>query len=322
MKFNDETIAKAVERRCGSKFWKKVYDGAPEGAKKRLQIAFWASNFLDEKEDLDAYRERREEIECNEMTVEDARYLAENFPADTAGKKHYAELAEELELRPLRTQEKLDAAIDGMIAAMSDYEKAMIEKTRAALRAELKDNCFFTYVDFWKAVGGDAEQALMAGDIFDHGHGIDRDEDLAFFWFRKAALCNSGEACYRLADILEDPDGDHFDFDAALFWWGEGVRRNDETVKIQLGYRLTFGEGPWEKRRNPRQGVALLKSCLNGDESGYAHYFLAKCFAEGVGVPKKNRTAALRHLRVANQKNHPNALELMLKLIEEGKEKK
>ena len=79
MKFNKETIKAAVERMTKDPFWRDLYENAPDGAKRRLRVAFWGNVHLREREDLDAYRAERERIE-GEMTLEDARYLAMQFP--------------------------------------------------------------------------------------------------------------------------------------------------------------------------------------------------------------------------------------------------
>ena len=102
MKFNDKTIEATTRKMCEDSFWSEVYENAPEGAKKRLRVAFWGNAHMREREDLDAYRIERERIEREEMTYEDALYLARRFP-EGAGKTHYAELAERIARRPMMT---------------------------------------------------------------------------------------------------------------------------------------------------------------------------------------------------------------------------
>lgn len=318
MKFSEKTMDEALATLREDAFWDAMYREAPEGAKKRLRVAAWYNCQNGEGEDLDAYRAYRRKIE-EEMTVEDFQYLAERFPKSLSGRKYYAEQAEKAKVRTLRTPEKLDEGIDGMLAAADNYEKDMVEKTRGIFRTELKDDPICTYETLWLAVGGDGDSCCLLGDLFDHGHGVERDENLAFFWFRRGALSGNAECCYRLADLLEDPDNVHFNFADAMFWWSEGLRRNDELVKAQLAYRLAFGEGPWTERRNPELAVRLLTDCVSGkDKDGFAHYFLGRCYAEGVGVTK-DVPFALSLLRISRERENEWAEKLIKKLEDEQK---
>jgi len=285
MKFTEELMGKMTERRCRDTFWKDVYENAPEGARRRLRVAFWASYALDEREDLDAYRAYREQVE-REMTYEDAVYLAEHF-IEGPGKEHYKELAGNLQFRSLKTDEKLDEAMDIMTEGWTTEDREAFRKSREAFR-----NCTDALVKYewlWSAVGGNGENAELVGDVFDHGHGVERDEDLAFFWFRRGALCGDGDSCYRLAHLYEDAKSKLFDMTRALFWLREGLRRNCLEVKIRLGQRLTLSEDEaWKPYRNPKLGVALLESALPDDKKkdGLAHLFLAECYEKGIGVPE------------------------------------
>lgn len=48
MKFTEEAIEEATRSYVDGGMWKEIYENAPEGAKKRLRVAFWASRHLDE----------------------------------------------------------------------------------------------------------------------------------------------------------------------------------------------------------------------------------------------------------------------------------
>jgi len=310
MKFNEETMEAKTRLMCEKPFWKQVYGGAPERAKKRLRVAFWASNGgLDEREDLDAYREYREQVEA-EMTLEDAQYLADNFPMGTA-KTHYRAMCRELQFSTLKTREKLDEAIDIMIRGMPEDEAEKIRRSREAFRT--CEEPWIKYIWLWEAVGGNGNQCCMVGDVFDHGHGVERNAELAEFWFKKGALCGDGDACCRVAALYEDEDGPCFDFALANFWYQEALRRNNLTAKWTLGHRLTFGEGPWAAVRNPKLGVQILKSGLAVDFDGDCQYHLGRCYEEGVGV-EKDRAEAIRLYEIAKGCQHRGAEEALNRL--------
>ncbi len=82
-------------------WWKRIYDNAPPGAKRRLEIAFWFSqnvNVRNERPDLYAkYREWREDME-RAMTEEDMIYLIRALDEYPIPREHYKSL-----LRGFRT---------------------------------------------------------------------------------------------------------------------------------------------------------------------------------------------------------------------------
>ena len=54
MRFTEEAMEKATAAICVDAKWKAIYESAPDGAKKRLRVAFWGSEYMREGEDLDA----------------------------------------------------------------------------------------------------------------------------------------------------------------------------------------------------------------------------------------------------------------------------
>lgn len=283
MKFTEENINAMVASFCKNPKWKKLYDDAPEKARARLRIAFWAGGGgLDEKEDLDLYRQAREEAE-RELSFEDAQYLAANFPEGSA-KKHYEELFERVRYAPLMKPELLDAAVATLMEGCSSYERDCYDRTMTALR-ECEDG-WVKYDWFWKAVGGHGETCLLVGDIFDHGHGVKCDESLALFWFKKGALCGDGESCYRLACLYEDEKSGRFDMGAALFWFREGLRRRCRLAQVKLAERLLFGDGAWLEYRNPALAHQVLGLEIGRDEDGAASFLIGRAYEEGAGIPK------------------------------------
>lgn len=74
--------------------WKRIYDVAPSGAKRRLEVSFWFSENLSGRDDcpdmFEKYREWRDDVE-RAMTEEDITYMFKVIDKPAA-KKHYAVL--------------------------------------------------------------------------------------------------------------------------------------------------------------------------------------------------------------------------------------
>lgn len=294
MKFNEAAMDEALKRFMDTDLWRNIYKGAPELARKRLRVAFWASSYLKEKEDLDLYRAYREQVE-REMSFEDADYLARRFPVKT-GKDHYEELRDEIELRSLKTEAQLDAACETLLEGLTPYDREVYEKTRQLLKSA--DEPMLKYEWLWGAVGGDGDAAAWLGDTFDHGHGVEPNEELAFYWFKRAAMCGNGDGCGRLAEFYEREDSPRHDMARALFWFREALRRNSVEAKIDLGRRLTVDDRKcWQAMRNPHVGFELLRSAYAKGEMRAA-YFLGKCCEQGVGT-KRDLWSALKYYKEA-----------------------
>ena len=92
--FDDGQVEAAKAVFLANPGWKQVYDDAPPGAKRRLEVSFWFSENQSVREDcpdmLAAYREWREDVERS-MTEEDILYMFQNMDKPTA-KEHYAAL--------------------------------------------------------------------------------------------------------------------------------------------------------------------------------------------------------------------------------------
>ena len=67
--------------------WKRIYDDAPSGAKRRLEVSFWFSENLGGRKDrpdmLVKYREWREDVERT-MTEEDILYMFKTMDKPSA----------------------------------------------------------------------------------------------------------------------------------------------------------------------------------------------------------------------------------------------
>lgn len=74
--------------------WKRIYDDAPPGAKRRLEVSFWFSENLSGRKDcpdmFEKYREWREDVE-RAMTEEDIIYMFKTMDKPAA-KEHYKSL--------------------------------------------------------------------------------------------------------------------------------------------------------------------------------------------------------------------------------------
>ena len=94
--FGQKELEEAKAAFLKSREWAALYDVAPEGARRRLELSFWFSLFgKSDPVDYDRlirYSDYRDELESR-MSVEDLAFLADNIRLIAAA-KHYRELVE------------------------------------------------------------------------------------------------------------------------------------------------------------------------------------------------------------------------------------
>ncbi len=94
--FGDAQVETAKAVFLANPVWQKIYDGAPTGAKCRLEVSFWFSQNNNETmtpDIFEQYRRWRTDVESL-MTEEDLEYMIEAVDKPTA-KEHYAGLLKE-----------------------------------------------------------------------------------------------------------------------------------------------------------------------------------------------------------------------------------
>ena len=171
------TIAEYLERPN----LKRLYECAPETAKRRLEVVFWMDKYRT-KRNMWPIRELRERIETD-MDRESLEYLAAKFPSEN-GREHYRKLIRELAIR-----EKIKAeGFDELIANVEDEDDRRRYLETLAEIEKLGDEAFM--VDkllLWKAICGCTDSRALLGDAFLHEHEVPRIPNLAAFWLKKAA---------------------------------------------------------------------------------------------------------------------------------------
>ena len=88
--FGEAQVEAAKAKFLANPVWKRIYDDAPAGAKRRLETSFWFSLNKKTPEMFEQYRRCRTDIESL-MTEEDLEYMVEIMDKPTA-KEHYAGL--------------------------------------------------------------------------------------------------------------------------------------------------------------------------------------------------------------------------------------
>lgn len=146
-----------------------------------------------------------------------------------------------------------------------------------------------TALNIWlpKAQAGDPQAQNYVGEIYDKGLGIKPDYDLAFVWYKKAALQGYSKAQLNLGYLYERGLGVKQDKALAMEWYG----KSSNLARVNIPYAATLTS---EQDSNSHSTeLSLLKTELNNSrtESKTLKHKLAAIQQQL--LTKKSRLAAL-----------------------------
>jgi hypothetical protein len=151
---------------------------------------------------------------------------------------------------------------------LDDAAKAM-EAGRAADAAQMLQTL---------ADSGDPAAQYRLGNLYYHGQGLQEDEKLALFWWKKAAAHGHAEAMFQLANaylfgseaakFVPDPDRE------AAIWYFQAASAGHAEAQYHLGLLFLAGKGVVESRTEAarwfrqasRQGHVEAKKALQSTE--------------------------------------------------------
>ncbi len=129
-----------------------------------------------------------------------------------------------------------------------------------------------------------AEQGLPVakynlGVMYDNGHGVNEDDQVAFRWFSEAAKDGVSQSWFNLGEMYRSGEGVKLDLSEAIVWLERAADSGDVDAYYSLG--LAF-----EAQNADESFSKALSWYLVGAEAGHAlsQYGLANLYANGSGV--------------------------------------
>lgn len=128
------------------------------------------------------------------------------------------------------------------------------------------------------ANGGNAQAQLRLGTLYYHGQGMQEDEKMAIFWWKKAASHGNAEAMFQIANAylfgnqaaksVVDPDRE------AAIWYFQAASAGHAEAQYHLGLLFLAGKGVVDSheeaarwfRKAADQGHAEAKKALGNIE--------------------------------------------------------
>jgi TPR repeat protein/tRNA A-37 threonylcarbamoyl transferase component Bud32 len=135
------------------------------------------------------------------------------------------------------------------------------------------------------------------GILYRNGEGVEQDDEKAIELFQQAAMLDNGFSQYLLADMYQRGCGTAVDADMAAYWYKKAVENNNLLAMNALGtcYETGFGVDPDMEKA----AQFYLQAAEQGDS--HAQNNIARFYAAGCGIEKNLEEAAAWYLNAALQ---------------------
>lgn len=148
------------------------------------------------------------------------------------------------------------------------------------------------------AAGGDKDAQFAVGWFYDRGLGVDKSEEQAATWYRKAADQGHRSAQFTLATMYEYGSGVQQSAEEAFNWYRKAAEHDDAEAQNALGVFYAKGQG------TPKDDTAAVLWYQKAAKQGFAkaQKNLGDMYATGHGVAKSEREALKLYYQAAEQK--------------------
>ncbi|HEX4286235.1 MAG TPA: hypothetical protein VHZ28_14165 [Terracidiphilus sp.] len=145
---------------------------------------------------------------------------------------------------------------------------------------------------------GSIRKQLQLGADYFLGHGVQRNEELAAYWYEKAANSGDSTAQLQIGYFYQVGIGVSRDAARAAHWYQLAAAGGSAVAKMNLGVAYLWGAGV------PRDQTLALQLFHQAADKGCATAagYLGDAYALGVGVPKD--LSAAEHWFAAGAKMH------------------
>jgi TPR repeat protein len=148
------------------------------------------------------------------------------------------------------------------------------------------------------AASGDKDAQFAVAYFYDRGLGIEKSEEQAAIWYRKAAEQGHRSAQFTLATMYEYGSGVQQSDQEAFNWYKKAADQDDAEAQNAVGVFYAKGQG------TPKDDTAAVMWYEKAAKQSFAKALknLGDMFATGRGVEKSEREALKLYYQAAEQK--------------------
>ena len=127
---------------------------------------------------------------------------------------------------------------------------------------------------------GNTNAILLLASCYQHGWGLKKDAEKAFYWYKKGAEEGDSSCMLSLANCYLEGIGTQKDPDQSFAWCKKAAETGDPISMVTLGYVYEDGD---ITKADPKQAFLWYKKAAKkGDEDGLQQ--LARCYRDGIGT--------------------------------------
>lgn len=199
-----------------------------------------------------------------------------------------------------------------VLAKNLSYGKGKIERDKEAAKIWFQKAAS----SYWpSADDGDVESQKQLGFLYERGFGVNKDEDEAQKWYRKAAIAGDLEAQKRLAGTYDSvfelhafdgcnlSAGENDDNLEAIKWYLKAAAAGDLDSKMNLARMYTLGDGVIDGK----QVVYWYQKAAEQSEDCSAELKLGKLYEEGLLIKQDLDEAKKWYLKAKAKKSDKHA---------------
>ena len=148
------------------------------------------------------------------------------------------------------------------------------------------------------AASGDRDAQFAVGWFYDQGYGVEKSDEQAANWYRKAAEQGHRSAQFTLATMYEYGSGVERSDEEAFNWYRKAGEQDDAEAQNAVGVAYAKGQG------TPKDDTAAVLWYQKAAKQGFAKALknLGDMYASGRGVEKSEREALKLYYQAAEQK--------------------
>lgn len=161
------------------------------------------------------------------------------------------------------------------------------------------------------AENGHVQAQYLLATQYDAGLGISKNEQLSFYWYKKAAKAGVTIAQHNLAVAYAQGNGIKADTSKAITWWKRAAIAGNTDSQFNLGIIYASGRGLLK----PNMKMAMKwwhMAAINGDAA--AQFNLGAIYANGIGV--STHTCQASHWWKKSAKNGFAQAEMALAVLQ------
>lgn len=179
---------------------------------------------------------------------------------------------------------------DSFISSIGySYQQQTTEFSQAQIAFKNQDYAYSARLLRTLANNGHIQAQYLLATQYDTGLGVEKNENISFYWYKKAATAGIDAAQHNVAVAYAQGNGIKVNLSKAITWWKRAAKAGNTDSQFNLGIVYAAGRGSIK----PNMAMALKwwrMAAINGD--AVAQFNLGALYANGIGMSSRTCEAS------------------------------